>query len=76
MSDGLDQKRALIKWANQPFSYIPTRLDAMRALHQAAAQYYRERGYMPMCQPANSLRTHSASDKKQKEVDMVLKDMA
>jgi len=48
VASGLDQKRALIKWANQPFSYDPNTVwdgDGV-PLHQAAAQYYRERGYM------------------------------
>jgi uncharacterized protein len=44
----LDEKRSLIKWANQPFSYDPNTVwngDGV-PLHPAAARYYGERGYM------------------------------
>jgi TRAP-type uncharacterized transport system substrate-binding protein len=45
---GLDEKRSLIKWANQPFSYDPNTVwDGEGVpLHAAAARYYRDRGYM------------------------------
>jgi len=48
VASGLDQKHALLKWGNQPFSYDPNTVwdgDGV-PLHPAAAQYYRERGYM------------------------------
>jgi uncharacterized protein len=48
VASGLDEKRSLIKWANQPFSYDPNTVwngDGV-PLHPAAARYYGERGYM------------------------------
>jgi TRAP transporter TAXI family solute receptor len=49
VAKGLDEKRSLIKWANQPFSYDPNTVwkgDGV-PLHPAAERYYRERGYIP-----------------------------
>jgi TRAP-type uncharacterized transport system substrate-binding protein len=48
VASGLEEKRSLIKWANQPFSYDPNTVwngDGV-PLHPAAARYYGERGYM------------------------------
>jgi len=45
---GLDEKRSLIKWTIQPFSYDPNTVgdgDGV-PLHPAAAGYYRDRGYL------------------------------
>jgi TRAP-type uncharacterized transport system substrate-binding protein len=44
----LDDKRSLLKWANQPFSYDPNTVwdGGGVPLHAAAERYYRERGYM------------------------------
>ena len=48
VASGLDEKRSLIKWANQPFSYDPNTVSDGDGvpLHPAAGRYYRERGYM------------------------------
>jgi TRAP transporter TAXI family solute receptor len=48
VAQSLDEKRSLIKWANQPFSYDPNTVWQGKGvpLHPAAAQYYRERGYL------------------------------
>src|SRR4051794_9443741 len=48
IAKSLDEKHALIKWANQPFSYDPnTVADGTGVpLHPAAERYYRERGYL------------------------------
>jgi TRAP-type uncharacterized transport system substrate-binding protein len=45
---GLDEKRSLIKWAIQPFSYDPNTVGEGGGvpLHPAAARYYRERGFL------------------------------
>ena len=44
----LDEKRSLIKWANQPFSYDPNTVWQGNGvpLHPAAERYYRDRGFM------------------------------
>jgi len=44
----LDERRDLIRWTNQPFSYDPmTVADGSGVpLHAGAAKYYRERGYL------------------------------
>ena len=43
----LDEKRDLIRWTNQPFSYDPMTVanGGGVPLHPGAAKYYRERGY-------------------------------
>jgi TRAP-type uncharacterized transport system substrate-binding protein len=48
IAKSLDEKHALIKWANQPFSYDPNTVadGAGVPLHLAAERYYRERGYL------------------------------
>jgi TRAP transporter TAXI family solute receptor len=48
VASSLDEKRSLIKWAIQPFSYDPNTVwDGNGVpLHPAAERYYRERGYM------------------------------
>jgi TRAP-type uncharacterized transport system substrate-binding protein len=48
VAKALDEKRDLIRWTNQPFSYDPnTVADGSGApLHPGAAKYYRERGYL------------------------------
>ncbi len=47
VAQALDEKRELIRWSNQPFSYDPgTVADGGDVpVHNGAAQYYRERGY-------------------------------
>jgi TRAP-type uncharacterized transport system substrate-binding protein len=47
VAKALDEKRDLIRWTNQPFSYDPLTVangDGV-PLHPGAAGYYRERGY-------------------------------
>jgi len=48
IAKGLDEKRSLIKWAGQPFSYDSATVWDGRGvpLHPAAERYYRERSYM------------------------------
>jgi TRAP-type uncharacterized transport system substrate-binding protein len=48
VTQALDLRHGLIKWANQPFSYDPATVWNGQGvpLHPAAAAYYRERGYM------------------------------
>ena len=48
IAKGLDEKRSLLRWANQSFSYDPNTVWNGEGvpLHPAAARYYRERGYM------------------------------
>jgi TRAP-type uncharacterized transport system substrate-binding protein len=48
IASGLDEKRSLLKWANQAFSYDPNTVwnGEDVPLHSAAERYYRERGYM------------------------------
>ena len=43
----LDEKRDLIRWTNQPFSYDPMTVADGRGvpLHPGAIDYYRTRGY-------------------------------
>jgi TRAP-type uncharacterized transport system substrate-binding protein len=52
VAKALDEKRDLIRWTNQPFSYDPLTVANGEGvpLHQGAARYYRERGY-----PANAV---------------------
>jgi uncharacterized protein len=48
VAKALDEKRDLIRWTNQPFSYDPLTVangDGV-PLHPGAARYYRERGYL------------------------------
>jgi uncharacterized protein len=48
VAKALDEKRDLIRWTNQPFSYDPMTVangDGV-PLHPAAARYYHERGYL------------------------------
>jgi TRAP-type uncharacterized transport system substrate-binding protein len=48
IASGLDQKRSLLRWANQPFSYDPNTVADGEGvpLHPAAERYYRERRYL------------------------------
>jgi TRAP transporter TAXI family solute receptor len=48
VAKALDERRDLIRWTNQPFSYDPmTVADGNSVpLHPGAAKYYRERGYL------------------------------
>ncbi|HLH96697.1 MAG TPA: TAXI family TRAP transporter solute-binding subunit [Xanthobacteraceae bacterium] len=47
VAKALDEKRDLIRWTGQPFSYDPMTVanGSGVPLHPAAAEYYRERGY-------------------------------
>jgi uncharacterized protein len=47
VAKALDERRDLIRWTNQPFSYDPMTVADGRGvpLHAGAAGYYRERGY-------------------------------
>ena len=47
VAKALDEKRDLIRWTNQPFSYDPNTVGNGGGvpLHPGAAKYYRERGY-------------------------------
>ncbi len=47
VAKSLDEKRDLIRWTNQPFSYDPMTVADGRGvpLHQGAIEYYRARGY-------------------------------
>jgi TRAP-type uncharacterized transport system substrate-binding protein len=47
VAKALDEKRDLIRWTNQPFSYDPMTVanGGVVPLHPGAAAYYRERGY-------------------------------
>jgi TRAP-type uncharacterized transport system substrate-binding protein len=47
VAKALDERRDLIRWTNQPFSYDPMTVanGSGVPLHQGAAKYYRERGY-------------------------------
>jgi uncharacterized protein len=47
VAKALDEKRDLIRWTNQPFSYDPMTVanGSGVPLHPGAAKYYRERGY-------------------------------
>ena len=47
VAKALDERRDLIRWTNQPFSYDPTTVanGGGVPLHPGAARYYRERGY-------------------------------
>jgi TRAP transporter TAXI family solute receptor len=48
VAKALDEKRSLLRWANQAFSYDPNTVANGEGvpLHPAAARYYSERGYM------------------------------
>jgi TRAP transporter TAXI family solute receptor len=47
IAKALDEKRDLLRWTTQPFSYDPNSVSDGRGvpLHPGAAKYYRERGY-------------------------------
>ena len=47
VAKALDEKRNLIRWTNQPFSYDPNTVanGGGVPLHPGAARYYRERGF-------------------------------
>ena len=47
VAKSLDEKRDLIRWTNQPFSYDPMTVADGRGvpLHPGAVEYYRTRGY-------------------------------
>jgi uncharacterized protein len=47
VAKSLDEKRELIRWTNQPFSYDPMTVADGRGvpLHPGAIEYYRTRGY-------------------------------
>jgi TRAP transporter TAXI family solute receptor len=48
VAKALDEKRDLIRWTNQPFSYDPMTVanGGGVPLHPGAEKYYRERGYL------------------------------
>ena len=48
VAKAIDEQRALLRWANLPFSYDPMTVadGAGVPLHPAAARYYKERGYI------------------------------
>jgi TRAP-type uncharacterized transport system substrate-binding protein len=48
IASGIDEKRSLLKWANQSFSYDSNTVWNGEGvpLHPAAERYYRERGYV------------------------------
>lgn len=50
IAKALDEKRNLLRWTTQPFSYDPNTVSDGRGvpLHPGAAKYYRERGYPTM----------------------------